>query len=110
MSVGLFICASVGLIFTALVAGVIILINKAAPEIDPTEYGWVLLDDAAYNVIAYTKKEYVLRYVEEVPGWEMYNLFKDQEIYGPEIKGDLTHQFMELLDNYIETYNDYDHD
>jgi len=104
MSVGLFICASVGLIFTALVAGVIILINKALPEIDPVDYDWILLDDTEIGVLAYHKEEFVLRYLPLEGGWQMYDITSIREPLFWHM-GPLTSQFMEMLQSHIERYS-----
>lgn len=102
--VGLFVCASIGLIITALIAVVIILINKAAPEIDPVDYGWVLLDDTEEGVLAYHKEEFVLCYLPVEGVWEMYDCTEHQQsLYWN--TGPLTHQFMETLESHIERYS-----
>jgi hypothetical protein len=104
IDIGLFICASLGLIIIALVAGIIILIGKEAPEIDPVDYDWVLLNDTEADVLAYHKKEFVLQYHSVQGAWELYDI---TSVYRPLYwnVGPLTHPFMESLDSHIERYS-----
>lgn len=102
MNIGLFLCASVGLIFTALVAVVIILINKGVPEINPVDYDWVLLDDAAYQVLAYNKQEFVLVQLND-GSWAVYSLLNPMDVMRT-VK--LTAEWLESVDLYIERYHD----
>ena len=96
------ICLVLGLIMAILLFVTIILAQKAVPEPDPTEYGWELLKETGYNVLAYNKREFVLAKIDDQ--WVMYSIpFEGAYIITIE---KLTVAWLEYVDNYIERYHD----
>lgn len=105
--IGLFVCASMGLILLLLVVLWVLLVRMRPPAIAPTDYGWVLLKDTEEGVTAYHRDEFVLNYIPEMGVWEMYNCAETKEPKEPRlwVVGELTDQFMEDLDSHIQRYS-----
>lgn len=103
--ISLLICSMAGLALLALTVLVILIANRKPAKLDPTDYGWVLLDDTAYDVLAYVKEQFVLTYLPELDMWKMYVV----DLPEHPIKrclGPLTDDFMAYLDMHIERYHD----
>lgn len=102
--ISLLICSMAGLALLALTVLVILIANRKPAELDPTDYGWVLLGDTEEGVLAYHIKEFVLRYLPGEVRWIMYDI---TSIYGPLFShsGPLTHEVMENLQSHIERYS-----